>query len=467
MRTVLLMGLLALAWGCDGGNVSTRVPDPDDVYPSPPMAFSGRLIYVNVAYPGCEAGDGSRARPFCRIGRALESPVGPLAVLVAAGAYPEAVEVRRSEVWILGAVGADGGRPRIAPSPAGVGLTVEASAQVTVAGLQVGPMDGIGVLLNGAQATLQDLRVQGIRASEALPGDGVVAVGGSRIDGAAVSVEDVERTGVLISDVDEAGGSLAITGLVVRAFGAGGVSAQGDVTVALEDPQVEQGGLYGIGGYGAAVEITGGWVRQIARAQGLGGDGIVGAAQGGVAAELSISGVEVSGSARVGLLADGAGGQVDHLTATDNGGGGLWVLGSETLTLADSALAGNAIVGLAALGDVTLSIERVAVDGVDPGTALRDGRLEDVGDGALVLDAVVDATDLSLRAAHRAGLIVDGGRVDWRTGEVASTRFGVVLQNGGQLGDEGLSFIGITDSERLEPEVPLPVVTALEDLSGP
>ena len=84
------LGCLPLAggWGCDRGNVSTRVPDPDDVYPSPPMAFSGALVYVNAAQPGCEQGDGTAARPFCGVGQALASPPGPLAVLVAPADYP-------------------------------------------------------------------------------------------------------------------------------------------------------------------------------------------------------------------------------------------------------------------------------------------------------------------------------------------------------------------------------------------
>ncbi|MCA9543729.1 MAG: hypothetical protein KC613_05045 [Myxococcales bacterium] len=461
------LGCLPLAggWGCDRGNVSTRVPDPDDVYPSPPMAFSGALVYVNAAQPGCEQGDGTAARPFCGVGQALASPPGPLAVLVAPADYPEAVQVTRSDVWIMGRRG--DARARLTASTEGTALTVTQAQRVVVDGLQVGPRPGLGVLAYGGELTLQDVQVREIGAGTALPGDGIVAVAGARLTARDVAIDGVARVGLLVADTEGPDGRLDAEALGVRGFGAGGISAQGQVVAALRGITVEDGGVYGVGAFGATLSVDGGTVARIARVDGQGGDAVVGALGGGAPAALALDDLTVEDSARVGILADGAGGRVAGVTVRGSAGGGLWAIGPHTLEVADSRFERSAIVGLAALDGAQLTAREVVVDEVVAGVALRGGRLEDVGDGVMVLGARLEAEALTVAASHRAGLLLDSGTVDWQRGEVSDVRFGVVVQNGGQLTDAGLSFAQVREVDRLEPAEPLPVVRALGELDAP
>jgi len=375
-------------------------PDPD------PAAPPGGVARVRAGADPAAA-DGSAERPFATIAAALARVGDEAQVLVARGAYPEALEVTgrarvtgRCGVTLTGAAG----RPTVLVRGAGASLALRrvaitggasgavaaAGAALTLRDVRITGVTGIGVDAEGVGTTVraEGLVVTGTvarrdAAGRSVDGDALVARGGARLDAVRVLVEGNQEAGVYVADgvvtladsvvrgtqprpdgefgqgiLVETGGSLTAARTVVEGSYASGAQATGArATLRLEDCVVR---------------------GTRSRADGRRGWGVVA----GLGARVEGARVLVADNRGAGALAADAGSSLT-LTASvvrgtrtdrDSTGYGLLVRDGAALTARAVVVEGSEGVGAYARGGATLTLDGAIVRATAVGTVvLRDG----------------------------------------------------------------------------------------------
>jgi hypothetical protein len=349
-------------------------------------------VYVD----GRTDGDGSRDAPLRSIQRGLDvaNRTGATVVALADGTYAEGVDFLRahdgitlhgrcSDKVVLDATGTD--RPLVMQLYAPSGSPTFGLSGLTLRGADVG---GIRVL--GANATLRDVRLEGL-----------LGLGIQVEEGSDVTLEDVVITGLVPS----------------RAYGnaAEGVRVTDDARVHATRLRVEDlpGVAVYVDGSGARATLEDITVRGITTAGRSIGVGVV--ADADVDVSL-VRGTIETPEGGVGVSITGGRFSLDA-TALTGPGGGLDVRNGGAATLRDVTMLGIVGFGVHARGDGTvLEMTGVTIQDI-VADANNDGRGVEVDDGARA--ALVDVT---VEQATDVALYVGGGSVEATRTTLARTR---------------------------------------------
>ncbi len=202
------------------------------------------------------------------------------------------------------------------------GVIVDSSA-LTWRGGAVRETVGTAIYVANGSASLVDVRVEDVlQGLQPLPSCGLVATAGASIDATRLAVVGSEGLGVL---VDASSGTF--DALSVGDARYGGVWVQDSTGVVFTGIALARNGLAGLTAVASAIDVDGGTVESTTRELAIYGE--VGAMSAGDGIALvrpsgatRISGVDVEGSARIGVLVDVAAGALASVTLVDVAVGG-------------------------------------------------------------------------------------------------------------------------------------------------
>jgi len=408
------------------GELATCKPDPADcgAGPWPPAPPGAPAHHVLASAP--MGGDGSAGKPFRNLVEALAAAKAGDAILLAAGTYAGGVSIDRplaiigrcaAKVTIQSALGGPafyvaGGQAtaqaRIANlrirAKAG-GIRVEGPLRLDLQRVQVFDSAAFGLFAWGkkAHAKASGLLVANIVAGGTLPGFGIVAGGGARIEVADARVRRSSAVGLLVQHV----GSLALAARLL-----------------IDDTRADAKKFLGVGARvrtGARLELRSARVRASLAA--------------GVLAMEDKTTLRATG-----LLVDDTAGQL----ADGNSGYGLGLLGPVSATLRGVRLHRNRSFGLftpnASTGGrpgqgATLDAQGLVIDGTLPRAS--DG-VSGFGMG-IFIDARATLNSVRLSGNRGAGLaVVDAGATLQASGLLVD---GTLAEVDTEIGGHGIDVL--------------------------
>lgn len=314
---------------------------------------TGNPVYVSKN--AAMGGTGTAETPYASIADAMQAVGDGDVILIGGGTWTESIDTDKA----ISFVGCGPDATIIVPAAGEAGIQIAASGLVYLWNLTIGGATSYGVSLVGASGHFQGARVEGTLPSTD-PAAGTPGGHGIQLEAAAGDAEltligDVEITqnagiGILV-----VGGKAIVTGTFLEGNGQGGVAIVTGTFAEITGATIRKNGRFGVGLYSTGGKLDQNTIEQtfLPAGEGNGGDGIVVAAADpgapGPVPEVEITAtnrvidsarlgllavtpttmsVDASfvGNARGGLLAEGAGVQVDvgpNGLFSGNGGFGL------------------------------------------------------------------------------------------------------------------------------------------------
>jgi len=435
------------------------------------LAVDESTVYVDIA--AAAGGDGSEAAPFTSIQAGLDAAAdaGAGMVAVAAGTYPETLELDRShdgvhlagrcrELVVVDASVGDGSTP---------GIDVDAkSSEVEVTGVTVSGSQFVGVLVGSGTMTIRDSAVLeseyfGVGAYQARSYSTTLTMEACEIRGnAAVGVAathsgtsaNLRETRIEDTQPDESGdfgygihvsegASLDAEACEVVGNTGSGVLASGEGTsvtlreTSIEDTQTDSNGAGGLG-----ITVSEG-------------------------ANLDAEACVVRGNSTMGVLADDSGTSATlrdtiiegtQPDAHGNGGYGIEIWGGASLDAETCVVRGNIGAGVAAVHfDTSVTLWETSIEDTQPGENGEDGQGIYVYDGATLCAEACEVSGSSSTGvlAHDSGT-----SVTLRETRIEGTKpledgedgFGIHIQGGASLDAEacvvrGNTTVGVAASD--------------------
>lgn len=336
----------ALAAGC----VQVDPVSPS-AFPPPPTGAT-EALYVSAS---AVDGDGTETKPYGSIQQAVDIAKEGAAILVAKGAYAEALVVDRG-LTILG-VG-DQGAVTIADANVSVLVRVrDTESPVLFENLTLHGGQAAVVVVASGEVTMRRVHVEGVATDDLSPGYGVVVKNGVRLTFEDGTVTGCDSVGISVRDA-----SIDLRRSTIQSNTGGGVRLEGasDVNV-IADSLLEDNEIFGLASFSSVVTITGSTVTKT-RGVGDSGDGVVAsllpegdplrsrAAGLFLGTKVPGEGNQVTWNARMGVLVDGP--VQAFLISNDvrsNSLGGIWALHGDTSTqvaVLDNEVTDNQHVGI-------------------------------------------------------------------------------------------------------------------------
>ncbi len=445
-----------------GTCTSTAESDcPSTPYADPgPAAVGATIVHVDAAADPMLA-DGSMARPFANIAAGIARAGSNGWVLVAAGAYREAVSVSAGSVNVIGqcaahvSIASTAGTNVVDVSNAGVSLELRGvsltggnggfvyrGARLTLRSVRIDSVVARGITAAGRGTALvvSDVVVARTRAVSGALGRGIEASTGAAVTGTRVLVADNSEIGLLATG---AGTSIALADVVVRgtmptAGGAGGHGVQANSGAAIACTRVLLADNRDVGGSahgaGTTLALTDAVVRgTLPRGDGASGQGLHATVGGAITCTRML----VTDNHDIGAFADGAG---TTLALTDTVVRGTLPLGDGTsgrgvhadtgasVTCTRVIVADNHEVGVLAGGAGTvLGLTDAIVRGTRPRTDGEGGHGVQAHSGAAVTCARVLVAD-----NREAGAVAGGAGTTLSLTDAVVRR--TLLNGGGRPG---------------------------------
>lgn len=367
------------------------VPETDLPGSDPYPTVTGPALYIS-ASSGSGNGDGTKAKPFALIAQALPHISGAVTLVVDAGTYAEQVAIAGG----VSIVGVAKDRVLLTP-PGGVGISVTGAGTTLIEGLTVQGAKGFGIRIEKASATLRNVVVTGTVADGAdKPGHGIALQQTGAVSVQNSSLTANAGTGLIawgcgpIAIIDplfaippvsgvNAGSKIGIIDPLflprseVKGNAAGGIAIIDPLfsptasapNLIVQTTSISANGRYGIAVYGASLSV------QTSAISGTKGsdmaDGILvapGSTAASTAPAISVDkGSIVTGNGRSGLLVVGPAQAEIGGEFSLNGRGGVWAqhAAASVHLNADAHLARNKMVGAAASGGASLTIDGATI----------------------------------------------------------------------------------------------------------
>lgn len=396
----------------------------DVSFPAPP-SDAGDLLFV--ARPCSEAdADGSRERPYSRIGDALANAREGATILVAAGTeYAEGLTIEKSVRILASPPDTIAEEATVALDPPGAGIVLAAGARdVVVRGLIIRRPKAVGIWVpQGADAVIEAVLVKDTeRDGDGEHGYGILASDGGSIEIKRTTVSGAPEVGIYI-----AGGSALIEDTDVSGVsGSGGIrleAAKGTATI--RDSIVEGCAQVGILVSNSTTIVDRTNVFNTSLSAGGLGDGIVvrrrrnenGAYFAEAAAQ--ISNAIVTQNARLGVLfSEGATGSLTDSIVTSNGtvsarAAGVWVQSGagekEAVLISNNVIRLNRFSGVGVTSGARAHIENnQQISETTAGTLLVGDQYVEIGDGVgIFAGARADVLSNTIRSNGRFGVLMD------------------------------------------------------------
>lgn len=421
---VLLAALVVLVPACSSSSADGEGTCSPGAYPPAP---SGATAVVHVS-SACTGGDGSATAPYGSLTAGLAAAPEGAVLLVAPGTYKENVVIRKP-VTIVGTT--DASKAELAgiilQAPAPYALVANGAGAVVVRGVRVAGATGVGIWATGATTLdVEGCAVEDTKASA----DAAYGFGVYGSDGATLNLRTSTVTGSTTFGALLLGAGGIILQNQIKKNGNGGIwieDAKGEVRV--EGNDVAGNTQVGITVLSSRAIILQNQARDTTLGK-VAGDGIFAGATPGsaIAADVRIENNQVTGNARVGILADtGAGGIILQNSASQNGvnsekqfGAGIWLQGAGVdMTVEGNTLEANRFIGLGVSGGARGIILQNVIRNTGPATFVDSATLESAttADGIGVFRGAVvsigDKGGVSLPntvtgAEMRAGVLLDG-----------------------------------------------------------
>jgi len=170
----------------------------------------GPTLFVNPLSQATEP-DGTMELPYASVNEALAVAQDGDTIALAAGEYPESIEVETS----VGIVGAGKERTSLESSGGGPTLALRSTASISVQGLSLSGDGGLGLLIEDCHdISIVDVKVAGYDVGEEHPGIGIQV-----LDSTAVTLTGVQSVDNLLVGIRASGSDIAMDGVLVQNTG--------------------------------------------------------------------------------------------------------------------------------------------------------------------------------------------------------------------------------------------------------